>query len=115
MYASTDDDALDADRASTRPTFTDWSTETTRRLCRTVLNCGPNFSAIDLVKNIRPDHQPKQHTEYETGIYQDMLSVVLAHQFHQVLLAESPDLAHELADLSYAEALHVVYHHQHDA
>ena len=95
--------------------FAHWSMETTRRLSRTVLPCGPGFSVFDLVRTRDIGHKPIQHTEYETDIHDDMLSVVLAHVFHQALLVESPEVAPDLADLSYEEALRVVYHHQHDA
>jgi hypothetical protein len=84
-------------------------------LSRTVLRCGPEFSVLDLARSRKTGHEPKRDTEYETDSHQDMLSVVLAHVFYQALLAEAPELAHRLAELSYPEALHVVYHHAHRA
>jgi len=91
--------------------FAHWSTQTTRRISRTVLRCGPEFSVLDLVRKHETGHEPKPDSEYETDIHQDMLSVVLAHAFYQALLVEAPELAPRLAELSYSEALHVVYHH----
>ena len=111
MNNTTDESALGARNQTAEDlAFAHWSTETTRRLSRTVLRCGPDFSVLDLVRTLKTSHEPTPDTEYETDIHQDMLSVVLAHAFYQALLVESPELAPQLAELSYAEALHVVYH-----
>lgn len=112
MNNTTDESAIGARRPTPEDlAFAHWSTETTRRLSRTVLRCGPDFSALDLVRTRKTGHEPKPAAEYETDIHQDMLSVVLAHAFYQALLVEIPELAPRLSELSYAEALHVVYHH----
>ncbi len=102
--------------------FALWSLETTRRLVRNNLRPGPGFSTYDLVITADEPAEPDSFAEPddtedepEDLMLDDMLSVVLSHHLFLALLAEYPDLQTEIADLSYAEALRVVYHRQHDA
>ena len=102
--------------------FALWSLETTRRLVRNNLCPGPGFSTYDLVITADEPTEPDslaEPDEEEDGpedlMLEDMLSIVLSHHMFLALLAEYPDLESEIADLSYAEALRVVYHHQYDA
>ena len=43
----------------------------------------------------------------------DMLSIALAHVFYQALIAAHPELADEMSELSYVEAVHLLYVREH--
>jgi hypothetical protein len=43
----------------------------------------------------------------------DMLSIALAHVFYQALIDAYPELAEEMSELSYVEALHLLYVREH--
>jgi hypothetical protein len=99
-----------------------WSRETTRRLTRQILRPGPGFTTFELVMTANPaepdffaDPDETDADDLADSMLEDMLSIVLNHHFYGALLAENPQLTEQLADLSYDEALRVVYHHQHDA
>jgi hypothetical protein len=98
-----------------------WSRETTRRLTRQILRPGPGFTTFELVMTANPAEPDFFADPDETDadgpaeVLEDLLSIVLNHHFYGALLAENPQLTEQLADLSYDEALRVVYHLQRDA
>lgn len=106
----------DDDQPQLSSDFSVWLVVKTRELTRRVLSGQTAPAPLDLFNTLAkiPMIPTDEHAnEPDPMSPDDMISVTLSHLFFQALIETHPERADEFANLSYTEALHRLYQHEH--